>query len=561
MVRRGLAGLFDTARDVRRALMFVLLTTAAGATEGLGLFLLVPMLSAFGQEGAQAPLARWLNGAGVPFELGPLLLAFVALIVLRSLLVMARTLAAQTFEFAVIDRLRIRAWDSLLHSDWRTLAGMHRAENTSVLIGEIERVGIYLNQGIAAAVIGVTLTALAIAAFAISPIMALAAGIAGFTGLIGYRRMRRRAGGFGQRLGQTHATIQSRVQDSLMALRIIKSITSEDRTAALVEAEYAGLRKVQRVYLLDLVRSQAVLHSCGAAILALLVWLAIDRWQIGIVQALPMVALFARAIPLLAQLQQALGECAHARPALDTALALIDRAEAAREPDALTAPPGLNREIVLDAVTVHFKGEAEPALDRITATIPARGITAITGPSGAGKSTLADLIGGLLAPDAGTVRIDDTVLEGPLRRAWRSRVAYVQQDPVLLSATLRDNLRWAAPAADDQALRTALEAASASFALDLPQGLDTLLGDGGRQLSGGERQRLMLARALLRDPALLILDEATSALDAENEARIAEALLGLKTRMAVVVIGHRGVLPALADHEIRLEGGHCIKAS
>jgi len=137
-------------------------------------------------------------------------------------------------------------------------------------------------------------------------------------------------------------------------------------------------------------------------------------------------------------------------------------------------------------------------------------------------------------------------------------VAYVQQDPVLLSASLRDNLRWAAPEADDAALMAALRAASAGFALDLPHGLDTMLGDGGRQLSGGERQRLMLARALLRDPALLILDEATSALDPENEARIAEALVGLKQRIAVIVIGHRGILTELADQRIPLEHGKQI---
>ncbi len=137
-------------------------------------------------------------------------------------------------------------------------------------------------------------------------------------------------------------------------------------------------------------------------------------------------------------------------------------------------------------------------------------------------------------------------------------MAYVQQDPVLLSASLRDNLRWAAPEADDAALMAALRAASAGFALDLPHGLDTMLGDGGRQLSGGERQRLMLARALLRDPALLILDEATSALDPENEARIAEALVGLKQRIAVIVIGHRGILTELADQRIPLEHGKQI---
>ncbi|MBP6556202.1 MAG: ATP-binding cassette domain-containing protein, partial [Novosphingobium sp.] len=235
------------------------------------------------------------------------------------------------------------------------------------------------------------------------------------------------------------------------------------------------------------------------------------------------------------------------------------RAEAVREPAAEgTTPPNMATEIRLDNVSLAFGEADQPALAQVSATIPARGITALIGPSGAGKSTLADLIGGLLSPDKGVVLIDGVVLEGPLRRAWRSRVAYVQQDPVLLSASLRDNLRWAAPDASDAQLEAALITASAGFALDLPGGLDVLLGDGGRTLSGGERQRLMLARALLREPALLILDEATSALDAENEAQIAMALRGLKNRMAVVIIGHHGTLPALADHTIQLERGRCV---
>ena len=150
------------------------------------------------------------------------------------------------------------------------------------------------------------------------------------------------------------------------------------------------------------------------------------------------------------------------------------------------------------------------------------------------------------------------MLDASVRRAWRKRVAYVHQEPVLLAASLRDNLRWAAPAASAAALETALREAAAEFAFALPQGPDTLLGDGGRRLSGGERQRLMLARALLRRPALLILDEATSALDPANEAQIVQALKRLKGTLTVVLIAHRGALSALADRTYRLDGGRLL---
>jgi ATP-binding cassette subfamily C protein len=191
----------------------------------------------------------------------------------------------------------------------------------------------------------------------------------------------------------------------------------------------------------------------------------------------------------------------------------------------------------------------------ISAEIPAHRVTALIGPSGSGKSTLADLACGLLEPDDGQILIDGTPLDAQARRAWRGRVAYVQQDPVIFFGTMRQNLACANRSADDDAMWRALDAASATFARSLPQGLDTLLGEGARRLSGGERQRLMLARALMREPDLLVLDEATSALDAENDAAIAEAIAALKGRLTIIIICHRGAMLALADKTITLQGG------
>ena len=205
-----------------------------------------------------------------------------------------------------------------------------------------------------------------------------------------------------------------------------------------------------------------------------------------------------------------------------------------------------------------YPGRDTPALDAIDLTLPVGSLTVLTGPSGAGKSTLADVLGGLLASDSGALSLDGNALAPGERIAWRSQVAYVQQEPVLFHASLRDNLRWAAPEASEAQMADALRAASADFALALPGGLDTAVGDAGRQLSGGERQRIVLARALLRSPALLILDEPASALDPANEAAIAAAVARLRGRMTIVIIGHRGPLTETADRTVRLEGGRIV---
>ncbi|MBN8485022.1 MAG: ABC transporter ATP-binding protein [Sphingomonadales bacterium] len=544
----------DRAAGLRLALLML----ASALTEGIGLVLLVPLLATLGQ-GSGGAIGTLAASIGLPLRLDLLLALFVAVVALRAVIVHVRTLAALRFEYAVLDRLRTRAWRALLHCDWRVLVGLQRSAASSLLITRIDQAGLYINQGAQALAAAVTLGGIGLAALAISPRMTLAALVAGAAVLLAFHGTRRRAALLGERLGEAYGGVHSQVGEGLDALRLHKGLGTEETAVAALAAQYAGLRHHLLAYYADLGRGQIALQAGGALVLAVLVWAALTLWRIEVALVLPMVALFARALPLLGAVQHGWATCAHSRPAVDEALALIARTEAAREEDAgSAAAPGLDRAITLDQVTVRFAASDRPALQAVSASIPARGITAIVGPSGAGKSTLADLVGGLLSPDGGTVRVDGVELAGPVRRAWRSRVAYVQQDPVLLAASLRDNLRWAAPQADDAALRDALQAASAGFALALPDGLDTRLGDGGRALSGGERQRLMLARALLRDPAVLILDEATSALDAENEAAIVTALRDLARRMAVVVIGHRGALPGIADHTIRLEQGRLV---
>jgi ATP-binding cassette subfamily C protein len=212
--------------------------------------------------------------------------------------------------------------------------------------------------------------------------------------------------------------------------------------------------------------------------------------------------------------------------------------------------------ITVEHLTVIYPGAERPALDGVSFSLPAGQCTALIGPSGAGKSTLADVLLGLIPAASGTVRIDGQVLAPPLMLAWRRRVGYVQQETFLLPESVRENLRLGDPHADDAALWRALElAAAAQFVRALPQGLDTPVGERGSRLSGGERQRLALARALLRDPLLLILDEVTASLDAGNEARVGEALDGLRGRVTILLITHRQALARHADRTLALEAG------
>ncbi len=198
----------------------------------------------------------------------------------------------------------------------------------------------------------------------------------------------------------------------------------------------------------------------------------------------------------------------------------------------------------------------EQAISDFSLTVEPGETVAIVGPSGAGKSTIFQLAERFYDPSQGTVRIDGVPLTQADPAAVRKRMALVPQEGILFAASARDNLRYGAWDADEDAIWDAARAAHAEdFLRDLPDGLDTYLGDGGARLSGGQRQRIAIARAILRDSPILLLDEATSALDAESERLVQDALEHLMQDRTTLVIAHRLATVRKSDRIIVMENG------
>lgn len=565
MNQTGLARLCALA-GYRRMALLVMLSMAGALSEGAGFVLLVPLLSAMvgppPGDGPAAPVSRWLEGLAWQPALGTLLLAFVALVVLRAVVDYARVMASARLAATLVDRLRERAFDALLAADWNMLARMRQSDNRAMLISEIDRTAIALDQFGAMLRLTAGLAAIGLAAVAISPLAALGGAAAALAVIAFYGGLRRRAAALGTALSRQYRLVHGLLEESLDGLRAIKSFGAEEAARARVRQGFRALRTVQLRFASDSHLARSLLQGGGAMLAAMAIWLAVERWQVSVIVVLPLVALFARALPQLGAVLDCWQNWAHAAPAIFSAEQLIREAEAAaesRSPAAIGESPALPRsarEIALDNVGfAHRPGH--PALRGISLRLAAGETVAVIGPSGAGKSTLADILGGLLVPDSGQLLVGGIPVGQANRRAWRRQVAYVDQNPALFYGSVRDNLRWADPDADERRLQQVLELAAAGFVHALPGGLDCPIGEGGRQLSGGERQRIVLARALLRDPALLILDEAASALDSETDRAVAEAVAGLGGRMAIVVIGHRGALAGIAGRTVRLEQG-CI---
>jgi ATP-binding cassette subfamily C protein len=395
------------------------------------------------------------------------------------------------------------------------------------------------------------------AALLLSPLVALTALAGGAAVVAAYASSRRRSLAHGTMLTALNAELHQQLADTLGALRLIRSFGAQDRSLAALDAIEREAADERVAHQAMVARGQALLLVAGAILAAVLVWLGIRQWHIAPIVLLPLIALFARVLPLLDGLQAHWQSWRAAQPALGATLALIGAAEDADETADVAArtAPAPDREIALKGVSLRHAGRARPALDRVDLVLPLGSATVLAGASGAGKSSVADILGGLIQPDTGALTLDGRALDPAERVAWRERVAYVQQEPILFHATIRQNLVWAVPDADETRMVAALRGAAAGFVLDLPLGLDTVVGEAGRQLSGGERQRIVLARALLREPVLMILDEAASALDPASEAEIAAAVGHMRGRITLLIIGHRGALTALADRQAHLAEG------
>jgi len=215
---------------------------------------------------------------------------------------------------------------------------------------------------------------------------------------------------------------------------------------------------------------------------------------------------------------------------------------------------------------LHFKNVSfsypgrKPALDSIDLKIAKGASIALIGQSGAGKTTVVDLILGLFEQSGGEILLDGKAHKEYDLNSYRQKVGYVPQEPQLFNATIRENLLWSAPNASKKDIWNACRLANADqFVQDLPDQLETILGDRGVRLSGGQRQRLALARAIIRKPELLILDEATSSLDTESERLIQESIDTLSKETTIVVIAHRLSTIQNVDYVYLLDKGKIIE--
>ena len=483
------------AHRPRRSALAIALLLVSAVTETFGIALIIPLLYLAGMGGAEgtaspvrAAAARLAEALGVGLSLPTLLAAFVLLAALRSAVAWRREMHVAAMRHAFVDRLRERLYTATAEAAWPALVRRRRSDLLHALTHDINRAGqgaMLVIQGSVAATFALAQVALAAA---ISPPVTAGMMLAGAVLLTAARPLVRRSRTLGDRLTADGRVTHAAMAEFLGGLKLAKSEGTEARHVRDFTAAVADMRRGRLASVRANAAARAVLNVGAAAAIAALVWLAVRYAGLGTPEVLVMALIAVRILPGTQRLQELAQQLAHTLPAWLHAAELERELRRAVEPPANPAagPMSLRRELTVRGASFSYGGPAAgpPALADVDLTLPAYRLVVVTGPSGAGKTTLVDLLAGLLAPDSGTVQVDSVRLDGGARRRWRCSVACVPQEPYLFHDTIRANLLRGQPEAPEAELWRVLRLAVADFVADLPDGLDTIVGDRGARLSG-----------------------------------------------------------------------------
>lgn len=551
---------FFFARYPIRGLLSVFAILVAGLSEVLGIAALLPLLTITIGKGdeSRSMIVRWieqgLQSIGLQPEIGVLLSIIVLLFCLKALLMLlAMSQVGYTIANVTAD-LQLRLMRALMVTEWCFMVNRKSGYLTNAVASETAasaRCFRSFCQGLA------TITQVAayvLLALLISWEVALAALGVGVISFVLLWRFIRVSHDVSKRHVQLLRSFVSRLVETLSAIKPIRSMGLEGGVFPLLEGEIRELQGIQKQLILNkelMTQLQLPIRAVGIA-MGLYVLLTVWEQQVGTVFVLAV--LFWRTVTLIGGVQNSVHSVMTTQPSFWLLRQTIEEAEAARETDSAGIAVDNWKELSLRQV--YFSYGSKNVLRGASMTVRAGQFVAVAGPSGIGKTTVADLIIGLLQPTSGAVMIDNVPLGSINRRQWRQRIGYVPQETLLFHDTIKVNVAVGDYRITDIQVEQALwQAGAREFVAKLPDGIQTIVGERGAKLSGGERQRIAIARALVRNPNLLILDEATSSLDPETEWAICETLKELKGRVTILAISHQPALRSVAEVVYRIEDG------
>ncbi|MEQ9619999.1 MAG: ABC transporter ATP-binding protein [Deltaproteobacteria bacterium] len=549
------------------ALLLVLLLLAS-AFDGISIGMLVPLLAGIQQVQNYEQLPRILQHiidifSGFTIEKQILLsLAFVvASILLKNIFLAVSHYLGYWLTARLIAKLRLQVVNTLMvvgigfYNTVKTGDLVDKVIHNTFMVEEIiKRTTEILDYLISFLIL---LVLLVVFSWKLTIVTILLAAVIAYAVSLYIKKLSLR----GRKLLLSGRSLTSTLQESLLGIQVIKSFTKEReqflKIGGEIENHAANHLKVNFSNFMVHVITEAL----GVVAIGTLFLIAIEisqmDYRLVLTQLLPFIYILARILPLIKQINQARGVIVSRWPAFEAVYDLTRLDNKPVIPDGDTEYTGLKEGIEFRSVSFSYNNDEKLALRDAGFFIPKGKTTAIVGKSGSGKSTVINLLLRFYDPQGGKILIDGEPLVDYRTESYRRNIGIVSQDTFIFNDSVRNNIAFGliGEASESIIVEAARRAGADEFIAKLPDGYDTVLGDRGVRLSGGQRQRISIARAILKNPEILILDEATSSLDSRTEQLIHRAITELSRNRTVIIIAHRLSTIKNADQIIVLGDG------
>jgi len=548
------------SRDKRGFMTILIMNVAVSLTSGISIVMLIPMLGLLNiSEGSTSALHRLIGPMqAIPYSAQVIILVSLYFVLVLFKALIGRILAIRETQFLedYSFNLRDSLYKAVARADWEKLAASKQADTINLFTSQCSQVShgvteiIHLISSMVSSVMQ-----LVIAVWLSLPVTVFVL-ICGSAFVLMFKRMFRISKQYGEELIRLNRNMYSELFNQLRSIKEVRSYGVQKEHAQL----FGDISNSFRTAKMRFVRLRAVpqvIYSCAAAAMIGIIFIVcVLMFDMDTARLMVLVYVFMRLWPVFSSLYgriQSINTSVPALEKLEEALEMLSRDDDA---DENAAPMPFEKAIEFKNVSFAYQGSEETVLKNASFTLPKGTITALVGRSGAGKTTIADLLLGFLYPTSGEILIDGAPLTRENLPAWRHALGYIPQEPLIINASVRENLNRFHPSATDDDMIEALKKAQAwDFVKNMKDSLDTTLGDQGVRLSGGERQRIVLARVLLGHPRLIIMDEATSAMDYESETAVRKAVMALDQDITIVIIAHRLATVRTAKYAMVVENG------